>query len=203
MRLALAAVAAVLSTGCGGAADPEPAPGLTLEGAPSPSAEPSSVTATPASSAPVTEQAPPPETASAEPHARPVAGTVEDAALAREIALGKVPGGTVIAQDLEDDAGVWEVHVAVGREVHELHVHTGERRVTLDEVDTLEGDDARALEAGMTIEEAIRLAAAEVPGTITDVQFDDGRWEVDIETDDGRDYDLAVDPTSGRVTGIS
>ena len=62
------------------------------------------------------------------------------------------------------------------------------------------------LATGITADDAIRLALAQVPGIAIDVEIDinDGRpyWEVDVRSLDGDLYDVEIDAQTGRIIEI-
>ncbi|MFF3553331.1 PepSY domain-containing protein [Streptomyces tsukubensis] len=61
-------------------------------------------------------------------------------------------------------------------------------------------DDAAAAAAAKTTSAQAQAAALKLhPGTVTDVEFDDARWEIDIKGNDGKWYDIDVDATTGKA----
>ncbi|AZK96537.1 MULTISPECIES: PepSY domain-containing protein [Streptomyces] len=61
-------------------------------------------------------------------------------------------------------------------------------------------DDAAAAAAAKTTSAEAQAAALKLhPGTVTDVEFDDARWEIDIKGNDGKWYDIDVDATTGKA----
>ncbi|MFJ8229155.1 PepSY domain-containing protein [Streptomyces sp. NPDC094448] len=62
-------------------------------------------------------------------------------------------------------------------------------------------DDAAAAAAAKTTSAQAQAAALKLhPGTVTDVEFDDARWEIDIKGNDGKWYDVDVDATTAEAT---
>jgi uncharacterized membrane protein YkoI len=48
---------------------------------------------------------------------------------------------------------------------------------------------------------AVQAALKTAPGTVTSVEFEDGRyWQVEVAGADGRERELGVDAASGKVT---
>lgn len=53
-------------------------------------------------------------------------------------------------------------------------------------------------EAKMSIEEAQALASEQFPGTVTEVAYENGKYEIEIETD-LQSFDLVIDATTGEI----
>jgi len=68
---------------------------------------------------------------------------------------------------------------------------------------TTDGDGAVAVPEGVTAERAQEIALGVVPGRVTEIELDDedGRtvWEIDVAGEDGWEYDIDVDATTGEV----
>ncbi|MEU6107584.1 PepSY domain-containing protein [Streptomyces albidoflavus] len=90
--------------------------------------------------------------------------------------------GTVLSADLDDDGDRrWEVEIATGGStVHEIDVDSATGKVVRAETDRDEDDAAAELKAVKGAKVSARDAAAAVDGTVTSVEFDDGRWEVEV-----------------------
>ncbi|MEU3361069.1 PepSY domain-containing protein [Streptomyces albidoflavus] len=94
----------------------------------------------------------------------------------------KHTSGTVLSADLDDDGDRrWEVEVATGGStVHEIDVDSTTGKVVRTETDRDEDDAAAELKAVQGAKVSARDAAAAVDGAVTSVEFDDGRWEVEV-----------------------
>ncbi|WP_380791830.1 PepSY domain-containing protein [Streptomyces albidoflavus] len=94
----------------------------------------------------------------------------------------KHTSGTVLSADLDDDGDRrWEVEVATGGStVHEIDVDSTTGKVVRTETDRDEDDAAADLKAVQGAKVSARDAAAAVDGAVTSVEFDDGRWEVEV-----------------------
>ncbi|MGW1280319.1 PepSY domain-containing protein [Streptomyces tsukubensis] len=128
---------------------------------------------------------------------------------ATDAALAKVPG-TVESADRDDDGkGDWEIDIRTSegteREVRvdaqngSVRVETGDDHADRDDAGD-DRDDAAAAAAAKTTSAQAQAAALKLhPGTVTDVEFDDARWEIDIKGNDGKWYDIDVDATTGKA----
>ncbi len=124
-------------------------------------------------------------------------------------ALAKSPGA-VESVDLDDDGDrAWHVDV-LGKDnrTHEVKVDakTGGASVS-QQTDDDGRDDAEdaseraALRTAKVDAAAAGAAALELrPGTVTEAEFDDGRWEVEVRGTDGRSHDVHVDAKTGKAT---
>jgi hypothetical protein len=96
----------------------------------------------------------------------------------------------------EFDDRWWEVTVCKGRECLELYIDPGlgeeKRRETDDADDALPPANARPLSSIIQSLEDRNL------GVITDVEFDDGFWEVKLRKD-GRQIKQDIDPMTGET----
>ncbi|ESQ05724.1 MULTISPECIES: PepSY domain-containing protein [Streptomyces] len=94
----------------------------------------------------------------------------------------KHTSGTVLSADLDDDGDRrWEVEVATGGStVHEIDVDSTTGKVVRTETDRDEDDAAAELKAVQGAKVSARDATAAVDGAVTSVEFDDGRWEVEV-----------------------
>ncbi|MFI1886971.1 PepSY domain-containing protein [Streptomyces jumonjinensis] len=135
--------------------------------------------------------------------------SAKDAASA---ALEQKPG-SVESVDRDDD-GAWEVEIvdAQGRD-HEVRVDAESGKATLSQDDDRNDDaddrddrddDDRAekavTEAKVNAEKASAAALELRPGTATEVEFDDGHWDVEVRSADGREHDVRVDSETGKAT---
>ncbi|WP_328861770.1 PepSY domain-containing protein [Streptomyces sp. NBC_00306] len=148
-----------------------------------------------------------------------VAASADDAAPTSKVtvseavdaALQKAPG-TVESAGTDDDAGVWEVDVQ-GKNGDDREVTvdaSGKASAAQDDKgdddrsDDSGSDDAaerKALSAAKVDAEQASTAALEFrPGTVTEVEFDDGHWEVDVRGKDGASHDVTVDATTGKAS---
>lgn len=217
----LAAAASMSLAACGGDAPAEePAPAITASGnaseeAPSPSEEQSSEPQDTSS-----EQAPSEDGSASEAQspgaeetgaADLTAGSVEDATMARTLAVQHGneefgSQGTVIGQDLEDRANQWDVDVLIGETVYEIKVNTADGSTRTDDEEGADSDDREAASATVTIAQAIDAALTEVPGGIDEVSWDDDDddrgWHVDVDTENGDDVEVHVDSESGEVLRV-
>ena len=206
MKIAIATVAALAlvplaaCTGNGTTSDPEP--GITAVGSPEATAaetQPAATQSADASAPAETQQAPSSDV---------VAGSLEDAETARDLALAHVAAeagaeGVVIEQDLDDDGrSEWDVDVFVADRVYKVDVDTAAGTARTDEIEDADDDDRDAAAATVTIGEAIEAALAHTPGTLDDASWDDDDdkgWEIEIDREGGGDVELKVDPNTAEV----
>ncbi|MER7044136.1 PepSY domain-containing protein [Streptomyces jumonjinensis] len=139
--------------------------------------------------------------------------SAKDAASA---ALEQKPG-SVESVDRDDD-GAWEVEIvdAQGRD-HEVRVDAQSGKATLSQDDDADDRDDRddrdddrddrddraekaVTEAKVNAEKASAAALELRPGTATEVEFDDGHWDVEVRSADGREHDVRVDSETGKAT---
>ncbi|MFE6133930.1 PepSY domain-containing protein [Streptomyces sp. NPDC056437] len=152
-----------------------------------------------------------------------VAASADDAAPTSKVtvseavdaALQKAPG-TVESAGTDDDAGVWEVDVqGKNGDDREVTVNASGKASAAqddkgDDSDDGKSDDGRsdddaaerkALSAAKVDARQASAAALEFrPGTVTEVEFDDGHWEVDVRGKDGASHDVTVDATTGKAS---
>lgn len=57
----------------------------------------------------------------------------------------------------------------------------------------------KAIEAGITIEQAIDIGKKEVPGKVIEAEIEDGIYEIKIRTDNGERVKLKIDPKDGSI----
>ncbi|XVQ11755.1 PepSY domain-containing protein [Spirillospora sp. CA-255316] len=141
--------------------------------------------------------------------------TAERAAAA---ALRAVPG-RIESLELDDDRDtvVWDADVLAerGGAWREVTVDATTGKVIADRAD--KDDDGRDDDRGdrrddasevtglrgakIDAARAVQAALKTAPGTVTSVEFEDGRhWQVDVTGADGRERELDVDAVSGKVT---
>lgn len=124
---------------------------------------------------------------------------VDGAKAARDAALDVVAeagdtGGVVVSQDWED--GVWEIDVVAGTTLHELKVK--DDQVIERETDDVDADDTAAASASVSIDDAIVTALESTPGELDEASYDDGRWEIEIDTVSD-DVNVYVDAETGEI----
>ncbi|MGV9312013.1 PepSY domain-containing protein [Streptomyces sp. NPDC003691] len=148
---------------------------------------------------------------------------------ATDAALAKVPG-TVESADRDDDGkGDWEIEIrtAEGTE-REVRVDAQDGSVRIESGDDRDDDrdeqdddrhdgdgddrdgedgrdhdrdDAAAAAAAKTTSAQAQAAALKLhPGTVTEVEFDDARWQIDIKGKDGKAYEVDVDAATAKAT---
>ncbi|MER7662744.1 MULTISPECIES: PepSY domain-containing protein [unclassified Streptomyces] len=150
-----------------------------------------------------------------------VAASADDAAPTPKVtvseavdaALQKAPG-TVESAGTDDDAGGWEVDVrGKNGDDREVTVDASGKASAAkddksdddrsDDSDDSDDDaaDHKALSAAKVDARQASAAALEFrPGTVTEVEFDDGHWEVDVRGKDGASHDVTVDATTGKAS---
>ncbi|MFE7131130.1 PepSY domain-containing protein [Streptomyces sp. NPDC057638] len=79
-----------------------------------------------------------------------------------------------------------------------------------DDTDDRDGDRAddaddraereAAASAAVNAQRAEAAALKLQPGTVTEVEFDDGRWEVEVRAEDGAEHDVRVDAKTAKAT---
>ncbi|MEU9203893.1 PepSY domain-containing protein [Streptomyces sp. NPDC048332] len=129
-------------------------------------------------------------------------------------ALKAVPG-TVTEAELDDDDNsrtVWELDVYGSDKVwHDVTVDASRGTVLSDREDDDHGDRDRHAprSADVSLDAAVKAALAQQSGTVTSVDLDDDddgagrgapRWDVDVTGKDGKEHELRVDASNGRVT---
>ncbi|MFI0355898.1 PepSY domain-containing protein [Actinomadura sp. 9N407] len=134
--------------------------------------------------------------------------TAEQAASA---ALKAVPGGKIESLELDDDdddngKAAWEADVLTGNTWRDVVVDATTGKATVrtdkDDDDQDDRDDAKALNAAkIDATQAARTALQTAKGTVTSVELDDGdAWQVEVTGTDGKERELDVNATSGKVT---
>ncbi|MFI6729413.1 PepSY domain-containing protein [Streptomyces atratus] len=127
-------------------------------------------------------------------------------------AVKAVPG-TVTEAELDDEDGglVWEIDVYGSDKVwHDVTVDAGNGKVLGKHVSDDDDDRDRHAprSAPVSLDAAVDAALKANPGTVTSIDLDDsdGRsggalhWEVDVQGKDGRQHELSVDASTGKVT---
>ncbi|MGP3968705.1 PepSY domain-containing protein [Streptomyces sp. 6N223] len=135
---------------------------------------------------------------------------------ATETARTAVPGVvTDVEFDGNDDGGraAWEIGLwGEDAQWHRVWVSADgtevldSRASATDDDDQDDRDDqdaaARLLnDDGVPIAEAIRLAEDHTSAAFREADLDDGRWHVELRGDDGTEYELEIDLTSGEIAG--
>jgi len=63
----------------------------------------------------------------------------------------------------------------------------------------LAGDDDGAAASGLSPAEIVRTVESAGYTNIHDMEFDDGRWEIEATSPAGVNVDLQVDPANGKI----
>lgn len=220
--LSIAAVASLSLVACGNdtAADNAPNEGVTVAAAPESTeaaeetgaaegAAPDEQTDMPAEGAEEGEAKPGADTAAPAPAPGSTSpGTAEDAKSARDLAVGHIQKeagaeGVVIAQDLEDRTGKWDVDVLLGEDLHQVKVNTADGGAKTDETEKADDEDRAAGASEVTIEKAIDAALADTPGIVEDASWEDdnSQWQVEIVPEgEKNEIEVLVDPATGEVS---
>lgn len=130
---------------------------------------------------------------------RPAAGATANKAV--ETALSKVPG-TVAGAELDDDGkgGEWEVDVyAKDGTWHDVTVDAKGTKVLRDHRETSD-DDAPPAAPKVTLAEAVAAAEKATAGRAVSAELEDGAWEVDVVTGNGREHEVRLDATTAKAT---
>lgn len=126
---------------------------------------------------------------------------IDGAQSARDAALSVVAeagdtDGVVVSQDWDDD-GHWEIDIVAGSTLHEIKVKGDQ--VIERETDDVDDADTAAASAAVTIDDAIATALESTPGDLDEASYEDGRWEIDIDTSTTNDVEVHVDANTGEV----
>ena len=126
---------------------------------------------------------------------------VDGAQAARDTALSVVAeagdtDGVVVSQDWDDD-GHWDIDIVAGSTLHEIKVKGDQ--VIERETDDVDDADSAAASAAVTIDDAIATALESTPGDLDEASYEDGRWEIDIDTSTTNDVEVHVDANTGEV----
>lgn len=126
---------------------------------------------------------------------------VDGAQAARDTALSVVAeagdtDGVVVSQDWDDD-GHWDIDIVAGSTLHEIKVKGDQ--VIERETDDVDDADTAAASAAVTIDDAIATALESTPGDLDEASYEDGRWEIDIDTSTTNDVEVHVDANTGEV----
>lgn len=103
--------------------------------------------------------------------------------------------------EIEFDDGLWEVEVYKGNKETTLYLDpkTGqERRRTQDD----DRPDDLPPQNSKPLSEILKSVEGQSGAVVTDVEFDDGYWEVTVRKD-GRKTELNLDPRTGQSTTSS
>ena len=92
------------------------------------------------------------------------------------------------------------VKVELVKDLYEIKIKTANGIVKDIFVNAVTGEIAQ--KKMITLEEAIKIATDEVPGRVIKVEFEKGKYEIKIRTEDGRKVEVNVDPRSGRIVEI-
>lgn len=132
---------------------------------------------------------------------------IADAVAALETAAAVVPDGQPF--DLEDDTfqgeRVWEVKVASGGQEFKLIVsRDGASVLEQRQADRPDDDVGKVASARVSAIEALTIAAAEVDGSVSEMDIDrtsDGTvvWEVEMQQTDGSKVELKIDASTGEI----
>ncbi|MFE0760061.1 PepSY domain-containing protein [Streptomyces smyrnaeus] len=121
--------------------------------------------------------------------------------------LKEVPGSiTELELDTDGDRLVWEADV-LGKDNkwHDVHIDATKGDVLKNRVDPRKDEDRSVVRhAKLDAAEVGKKAAEETKGSVTSVSLDDdgrdkGRWEADAVDKKGKEHELTLDGTSGKV----
>ncbi|WP_406347996.1 PepSY domain-containing protein [Streptomyces sp. NBC_00144] len=105
--------------------------------------------------------------------------------------------GTVTSAEL--DHGRWEVDLyGKDRVWHEIHLDRRTGKVVSSRQDGGDQDDRKG--APVTAVRAAAAARGAVPGTVTSVELDNGRWEAEVTAHNGARHEVYINLTTGKVT---
>lgn len=101
-----------------------------------------------------------------------------------------------VITEVEFGIGMWEVEIHQGTTETTLYIDpdtaaVSRRQAAQDLNESLPPKEAKPLS------EIVKALEAEKLGTITEVEFEDGAWEVTILVD-GKQIKLAIDPVTGK-----
>ena len=135
-----------------------------------------------------------------------VKGNAITATQAIEIALGKVNGAPVeVELEKEDGKLIFVVEVDTGNGITEIEIDTSNGDVIEVEEEDDDEDGINHTLVGITLEQAIDIATAEVPGDLIEAELDNENnmllYEVAIGTADGV-LDVKLDAEDGTVIKI-
>ncbi|MFE2373140.1 PepSY domain-containing protein [Streptomyces sp. NPDC059398] len=104
--------------------------------------------------------------------------------------------GTVTSAEL--DHGRWEVDLYGKDKVwHEIHLDRTTGKVTSSRQDGGDQDDRKG--APVTAVHAASVARGAVPGTVTSVELDNGRWEAEVTAHNGTRHEVYINLSTGKV----
>ncbi|GGX34174.1 PepSY domain-containing protein [Streptomyces chryseus] len=109
--------------------------------------------------------------------------------------------GTVTGAELDDEEPTWEVDV-YGKDAkwHDVDVDATTAKVKGAHAQDDE-DDRAPKSTKVSMGEAAKAALKARPGTLTSIDLDDdGAWEAEVRSKDGKEHELTVDATTAKVT---
>lgn len=125
-------------------------------------------------------------------------------------ALRQMPG-TVLSLEREEKNGVsfyeFEIRGKADRLVWEVECNADTGEITQIERDVKADDSLFALNARVSLDEAVRIAKRRIAGRLTEVEYEvspDGRtwYELTLVTAAGRDHEVMVDAFTGEILGV-
>jgi len=126
---------------------------------------------------------------------------------AKEIAINKVEGSRLDSIELEYDDGVLIYDIEVDRHDEDdieikIDAKTGEVLKLEDYRDDDDNDDDNENKSvgksKISQEEAVAIATKDTPGNVTEVEYDDGHYEIEIKKN-GTEVEFKIDSTSGAI----
>ncbi|GAA2224524.1 hypothetical protein GCM10010232_06760 [Streptomyces amakusaensis] len=129
-------------------------------------------------------------------------------------ALKKQPGVVESAGRDDDGDGAWEVEIVDAKGLgHEIRVDakSAEASVEKDDDDDRDDDrddrdddrregDAAVGDATVSAQQAVSAALSFRPGAVTEVEFDDGHWAIEVRAEDGKEHDVRVDAKTAKAS---
>jgi uncharacterized membrane protein YkoI len=97
---------------------------------------------------------------------------------------------------VEFDDGLWEVEVNKDGKAATLYIDPKTAAVNRRQ-DDADADDALPPQDGKPLSEIAKSVEDQQAGVITEIEFDDGSWEVEVSKD-GKKVKLDVDPRTGK-----
>lgn len=101
----------------------------------------------------------------------------------------------VVITDAEFDDGVWKIktHQAGKREILYFDPNSGEQKMQASD----DGKDEMPPAKALKLSKIVKSVEDEKQGVITEVEFDDGYWEFELDVN-GKEMDFDVDPMTGK-----
>ncbi|MEU5976144.1 PepSY domain-containing protein [Streptomyces sp. NPDC047315] len=134
---------------------------------------------------------------------------------ATKAALAEVPGTVESVDRDDDDNGGWDVEIrgTDGKE-SEVRVDAESGKVSVTDRDDADDDDRDDDDRDdrdddrddapkgvkVTSQQAADAALALHPGTVTEIDFDDDGWEVEVRGKDGGSHEVHVDAKTAKAT---